>query len=95
MNIYVGNLSFDTTEQGLRAVFGAHGKVSDASIIKDRSTGRSRGFGFVEMPSRDEAQAAMKALHGSEIDGQVLIVNEARERRDGRGGSGGRGGGRC
>ena len=87
----MGNLSVDTTEQGLRAAFGAHGKVSSASIIKDRSTGRSRGFGFVEMPSRHEAQEAMKALNGSELDGRALILNEAREQRDGRGGSGGRG----
>ena len=86
MNIYVGNLSFQTTEQQLREAFGAYGKVSYASIIKDRSTGRSRGFGFVEMPNRDEAQVAMGALNGSELDGRAITVNEARERRDSRGG---------
>ena len=95
MNIYVGNLSYDTDDASLRAAFEAHGEVSSAQVIKDRDTGRSRGFGFVEMPSNDEAQAAMEALNGTDLDGRTLNVNEARprgERRDGGGGGGGRGG---
>ena len=91
MNIYVGSLSFETTEQGLCAAFGAYGKVSSASIINDRSTGRSRGFGFVEMPNEGEARAAMAAMNGAELDGGVLIVNEAREQGDRRRGRSGEG----
>ena len=93
MNIYVGNLSFDTDDAGLRAAFEAHGEVSSAQVITDRDTGRSRGFGFVEMPSNEEAQAAMTALNGSDLDGRTLNVNEARPRTDRRGGGGGGGGG--
>jgi len=94
MNIYVGNLSFDTDDTSLRAAFEAHGEVSSAQVITDRDTGRSRGFGFVEMPSQEEAQAAMTALNGTELDGRALNVNEARPRgeRRGGGGGGGRGG---
>ena len=94
MNIYVGNLSYDTTDASLRTAFEAHGEVSSAQVITDRDTGRSRGFGFVEMPSGDEARAAIEALNGTELDSRTLNVNEARPRGDRRGGSGGGGGGR-
>ena len=95
MNIYVGNLSFDTSESDLQAAFAAYGAVSTARIATDRDTGRARGFGFVEMASQAEAQAAIKALNGSELQGRTLTVNEARpreERRTGGGGGGNRGG---
>ena len=78
MNIYVGNLSYDTDDASLRAAFEAHGEVTSARVITDRDTGRSRGFGFVEMPSTDEANAAMQALDGAELDGRTLKVNQAR-----------------
>ena len=98
MNIYVGNLPWSTTEAELRTAFEEYGDVSSVNIITDRDTGRSRGFGFVEMPSDSEAQAAIDALSGSELDGRALTVNKARPRSD-RGGkrgpgssSGGRGG---
>ncbi len=94
MNIYVGNLSFDTTEDSLRQVFSQHGEVSSARIISDRETGRSRGFGFVEMPSDDEGQAAIAALNNTDLDGRTLTVNEARPRTDNRRGGGGGGRGR-
>ena len=93
MNIYVGNLSFDTDDASLRTAFEAHGEVASAQVITDRDTGRSRGFGFVEMPSQEEAQAAMTALNGTDLDGRALNVNEARPRGDSRGGGGGGGGG--
>lgn len=80
MNLYIGNLSFDTTEDGLRQAFAAHGAVSSARIITDRDTGRSRGFGFVEMDDSSAAQSAMQALNGQELDGRTLTVNEARPR---------------
>ena len=95
MNIYVGNLSRETTEDDLRQAFEAFGQVESASVIKDRFTGESRGFGFVEMPSKDEAQAAITGMNGKDLMGRALNVNEARprtERRGGRGGGGGRGG---
>jgi len=95
MNIYVGNLSRETTEDDLRQAFEAFGQVESASVIKDRFTGESRGFGFVEMPSKDEAQAAITGVNGKDLMGRALNVNEARprtERRGGRGGGGGRGG---
>lgn len=102
MKIYVGNLSRQTTEQGLRIAFEAHGAVSAVNIIKDKFTGESRGFGFVEMPANAEAQAAISALNGQELEGRTLNVNEARPREEGGGGrgggrggfGGGRGGGR-
>jgi cold-inducible RNA-binding protein len=94
MNIYVGNLSYDTTEQGLRAAFEGYGDVASVSIITDRQTGQSRGFGFVEMPDRSEALAAIDGLNEQELDGRRLRVNEARPREDRRGGGGRRGGGR-
>lgn len=88
--LYVGNLSFDTTEEQLEAAFRAHGSVRSVSIIVDRQTGRSRGFGFVEMDNDEEAEAAISALNGTELNGRALTVNEARERK-GRTGGGGRG----
>ena len=93
MNIYVGNLAGDLTEDELRQAFEAHGQVSSARIIKDKFSGQSRGFGFVEMPNNDEAQAAISALNDSELKGQELKVNEARPRPEGRRGGGRRGGG--
>ena len=86
--IYVGNLSFDTTEEGLEAAFAAYGTVRSVSIIQDRQTGRSRGFAFVEMDSDPEADAAISGLNGTELDSRTLTVNEARPRTD-RGGRGG------
>ncbi len=89
-NIYVGNLPWSTTESELRAAFEAYGAVSDVAIIKDRNTGRSRGFGFVEMDSAEEAAAAINGLNGAEMGGRDLKVNEARPRTENRsGGSGG------
>ncbi len=92
--LYVGNLSFDTTTEDLEKMFGEIGTVESTNIIEDRETGRSRGFGFVEMSSKEEGQNAISALNGKEIDGRALTVNEAKPREDraGSGGSGGRGG---
>jgi RNA recognition motif-containing protein len=92
--LYVGNLSFNTTTQDLETMFGESGTVQSTNIIEDRETGRSRGFGFVEMSSKDEAQNAISSLNGKEIDGRALTVNEAKPRED-RGSSdgGNRGGG--
>lgn len=81
VNIYVGNLPYNTTSEELEALFTEHGAVASARVIDDRDTGRSRGFGFVEMDSEDEARAAIEALNGHEMDGRALRVNEARERR--------------
>lgn len=83
MNIYVGNLSHDTTDGDLQKAFEAHGKVASVNIIKDKISGQSRGFGFVEMPDNNEAQAAIAAMNGKEFMGQALNVNEARPRRGG------------
>ena len=80
MNIYVGNLPFRTTQGDLEALFGAHGTVESAAVITDRETGRSRGFGFVEMPNREEAETAIRELNGASHDGRDLRVNEARPR---------------
>jgi cold-inducible RNA-binding protein len=92
--LYVGNLSYNTTEISLRDAFGAVGTVTDAKIVMDRDTGRPRGFGFVEMSSDQEAQAAIQQLNGRELDGRAINVNEAQERGGGgRGGGGGGGGG--
>jgi len=102
MNIYVGNLSRETTEDDLRQAFEALGQVESANIIKDKFSGESRGFGFVEMPSKSEAQKAIEEMNGKDLMGRTLNVNEARpktERRGGGrggfggGGRGGRGGG--
>ncbi len=87
MNIYVGNISWDLTEEDLRGAFEAHGQVSTVKIIKDKFTGRSRGFGFVEMPEKSEAEAAIKDLNGKDLKGREIVVNEARPRQEGsRGG---------
>jgi RNA recognition motif-containing protein len=91
MKIYVGNLSFNTSEQQLRELFEAHGAVASATLVMDRDTGRPRGFGFVEMNDDAQAKAAMAALHGKNVDGRDLTVNEAKPREGG--GGGGRGGG--
>jgi RNA recognition motif-containing protein len=94
MNIYVGNLSRDVTEEDLRQTFEAFGKVESVSIIKDKFSGESRGFGFVEMPAKAEAQSALTGVDGKELKGRPLKVNEARPRPEGRQGGGRRGGGR-
>ncbi len=88
MNIYVGNLSPETTGEDLRHAFEGFGEVASATIIKDKISGRSRGFGFVEMPSKAEADAAISGLDGKELKGQKIIVNEARPRPEGRRGGG-------
>jgi RNA recognition motif-containing protein len=79
-NIYVGNLSFNTTSGDLETLFAPHGEVKKAQVVTDRDTGRSRGFGFVEMASADEASAAINALNGYDFDGRALTVNIAKER---------------
>jgi cold-inducible RNA-binding protein len=89
--LYIGNLSFNTTTQDLEEMCGEFGTVQSVNIIEDRETGRSRGFAFVEMSSDEEAQNAISALNGKEIDGRSLMVNEAKEREAG---GGNRGGGR-
>jgi RNA recognition motif-containing protein len=90
--IYVGNLPWSTTSADLEAMFAPHGAVRSAEVISDRETGRSRGFGFVEMESDEGLQAAIAALNGQEINGRPLTVNEARERTPRSGGGGGGGG---
>ena len=92
--IYVGNLSYGISDSDLQQMFEAHGSVQSAQVIMDRDTGRSKGFGFVEMGSDQEAQAAIAALNGKEMDGRTLTVNEARPKEGGGGGRGGFGGGR-
>jgi len=92
MNIYVGNLSFDADEQALRQTFEAFGEVSSAKIITDRLSGKSRGFGFVEMPDDGQAQTAIDQLNGSDMQGRALTVSQARPRTGGGGGGRGRGG---
>lgn len=89
MKLYVGNLSFNTSEQRLREIFEAHGEVISASLVMDRETGRPRGFAFVEMKDDNEARAAIEALNGQNIDGRDLTVNEARPREERSGGGGG------
>jgi RNA recognition motif-containing protein len=91
MNIYVGNLSYDVSEENLRQAFEAFGKVSSATIVKDKYSGQPRGFGFVEMPDGAEAQAAIQNLNGKELLGRQMNVNEAHPRTD-RGRSSGQGG---
>jgi len=94
MNIYVGNLSHEATEEDLQQAFEAFGQVESVKIIKDRYSGESRGFGFVEMPAKAEANSAIEGLNGKELKGQRLTVSEARPRSERRGGGGRRGGGR-
>ena len=96
--LYVGNLSYNVTASQLEQLFAAHGTVQSAEVISDRDTGRSKGFGFVEMGNDQEAQAAIAALHGTQMEGRALTVNEAKPRAErppggGRGGFGGRKGG--
>jgi len=92
--LYVGNLSFDTTENDLQDLFQQHGPVSEVNLITDRMSGRSRGFGFVTMATPEGAEAAIQALAGKEIQGRALTVNEARPREDRAPSEGGGGGGR-
>ncbi len=92
MNIYIGNLSFDATEDQIRQAFESYGEVTSVNVIKDRESGRPRGFAFVEMASDEEASSAITGLNGQELNGRALNVNEARQRSDG-GGRGGGGGG--
>jgi RNA recognition motif-containing protein len=98
MKLYVGNISFKTTNQDLNDLFGTVGTVESANVIEDRETGRSRGFGFVEMSSQAEGEAAIAELNGKEVDGRMLKVNEAKPQESrgggGYGGGGGRGGSR-
>jgi RNA recognition motif-containing protein len=90
--LFVGNLSYNTTENDLQDAFAAHGTVIEANLMMDRATGRPRGFGFVTMSSADEAQKAIAALNGKELDGRALTVNVARPREERSGGGGGGGG---
>lgn len=96
MDIYVGNLAYSTNDESLRSAFSAYGEVASARVVSDRMTGRSKGFGFVEMPDRAQAQAAIDALNGKELDSRTLRVNESqpkpREERGAGGGGGFRGG---
>jgi RNA recognition motif-containing protein len=94
MKLYVGNLAFQTTSEDLQQLFAQAGTVESASVVEDRETGRSRGFGFVEMATKEEGEAAIAQFNGKEVNGRNLNVNEARPREDrgGRGGGGGRGG---
>ncbi len=93
MKLYVGNLSFNTTQDALQAEFATHGEVEEVNIITDRMTGRPRGFAFVSMKDDSAANAAIEKLNGTELDGRTIVVNEARPRTEGGGGRGGRGGG--
>ena len=91
MNIYVGRISYEVTDEELREAFAEHGQVDSATVIMDRYTGRSRGFGFVEMGDQAEAQAAIAALNGAELKGRAIVVNESKPREGGGGGGGGGG----
>jgi len=92
MNIYVGNLLFDVAENDLKALFEPFGQVTEIRLIMDKFTGKSKGFGFIEMPSKEEAQKAIAALNGKDMKGRAISVNEAKPKTD-RGGRGGFGGG--
>lgn len=89
MNIYVGNLSWNLKDQDLSNLFASHGEVISAKIVLDKFTNRSKGFGFVEMANDDQAQAAISALNGTEVDGRNIVVNESRPKPEGSGGGGG------
>ena len=89
MNIYVGNLSWNLKDQDLSNLFATHGEVISAKIVNDKFTNRSKGFGFVEMANDDQAQAAIAALNGTEVDGRNIVVNESRPKQEGGGGGGG------
>ena len=89
MKLYVGNLSYNTTETELKDLFSAYGEVESAKVITDRDTGRSRGFGFVELSNRSEGEQAIAALNGKDVDGRQLKINEARPRNNDRGSGGG------
>ena len=91
MKLYVGNLSFQTSSEELQGLFSQAGTVESASVVEDRETGRSRGFGFVEMATKEEGEAAIQQFNGKEFNGRALTVNEARPREDRRGGGGGGG----
>lgn len=91
MNIYVGNLSFDATEGELKELFAPFGQVTEVRLIMDKFSGKSKGFGFIEMPSKEEAEKAIEGLNGKDIKGRTMAVNEAKPKTD-RGGKGGRGG---
>lgn len=90
MKLYVGNLSFDTTENELEEYFGSFGEVQEAALVQDRNTGNSRGFGFVTMKSREDAENAIQELHGKPFNGRNLTVNEAKPKTEFSGGGGGR-----
>lgn len=92
MKLYVGNLAFSTSSQDLQELFATAGTVESASVVEDRDTGRSRGFGFVEMSSKEEGEAAIAQFNGKEVNGRSLTVNEAKPRENRGGGGGGRGG---
>ena len=94
MNIYAGNLAYSVTDHSLQETFEAFGTVDSARVIQDRDSGRSKGFGFVEMPNNDEAKAAIEGLNGKDIDGRNITVNESRPKPQGGGGGGGGRGGR-
>jgi RNA recognition motif-containing protein len=94
MKIYVGNLSYEVTEEDLRLAIEPFGQIESVAIITDKQSGQSKGFGFVEMASKAEGQAAIEGLNGKELKGRALNVNEARPRTESRGGRGGQGGGR-
>ena len=94
MKLYAGNLSYEVTEEDLRSAFAAFGEVASVTIIMDKYTGKSKGFGFVEMPTKSEAEAAIAGLNDKELKGRTLSVNEARPRQEGSRGGGRRGGGR-
>lgn len=93
MKIYVGNLSYEATDEDLEGAFSPHGEIASANVIVDRYSGRSRGFGFVDMPNDAEAQAAIEGLNGQDFKGRPLTVNQARPRENSGGDRGGSGGG--
>ena len=94
MNIYVGNMSFDVTEEALKAAFAEFGEITEIRLVMDKFTGKCKGFGFIEMPSKEEAEKAIEEMNGKDFNGRALSVNEAKPKTDrgGRGGGGGRGG---